>query len=389
MTLSILDTVGKADDRATTEDPKYYCHCSRYERERERERERESGDLIFCLFFRCVCLQYKLPTPEENNSGAGTAILAEMEKSGVKRTAEEIEQIMLKIKNFNQGSYDRALILKESANTGFTFRVALSFLHPFFCLKMLYPQKRLLSIELKLNDSSKTIVKAESDNTKYRISIAEAYLDLSYCTLESSLRAKYYELISQEKLMRSFPLIRETHFAIKSGQTLFYLANVCAYGVQPTHLTVLLTEEDRHLGNHAPRFVYKHQNVKSMQFFRNGSPHFLNSRLNSMDLTSITSKDVFFLYEEFLNLYPRAAESISLAKFHSDFFLYCIDLSAAPPGMRKDADGNQNLSLITSASVDMSLEFHSATTKNLIIYVFAHHNSIASFGPTGEMADDD
>ena len=312
-----------------------------------------------------------------------------MEKNGKKRTAEEIEEVMTKIKNFNQGSYDRALILKESANGGFTFRVALALLNPFFSLKMLYPQKRLLSIELKLNDPSKTIVKAESDTTKYRLSIVEAYLDLSYCTLESSLRAKYYELISQEKLVRSFSLVRETHFALKSGQTLFYLANVCAYGVQPTHLTVILTEEERHLGNHAPRFVYKHQNVKSMQFFRNGSPHFLNSRLSSMDLKNITSKHVFFLYEEFLNLYPRAAESISLAKYHSEFFLYCIDLSAAPPGMRKDADGNQNLSLITSASIDMSLEFTAAIKKNLIVYVIAHHNGIASFGPTGEMADDD
>ena len=330
-------------------------------------------------------MQYKLPTESQNNSGCGTAVLAEMAKSATVRTADEIEALETKMKNFNEGSYERALILKESATGGFTFLVNLSLLHHFFNLDILYPQKRLVSIELKLNDPSKTLIKAASDTEKYRLSVVEAHLDLSYVTLEAAIRSRYYELISQENLMRTYPLTRETHFSLKSGMKIYYLPQCTAYGQSANFLTILLTEEESHIGNYSNRYVYKPHDLKTLNLFRNGGPHWLNAHMSGMDLSRKTSKHVYHLYKEFLSMYPKTAESVSLSKFFSDFFIFCVDLTAVPPEMRKQDDGKQNLSLITSTSLDLSLEFNKATTKNLIVHVISNHYSVASFGPTGEI----
>ena len=317
--------------------------------------------------------------------GCGVWNLKEMTDNGVARTSEEIKEVVDNAKKFNQGLYDRALILKESKTGGWVFETPLSLLHPLFALNCLYPQKRLVALELKLADPSKVLIKPANDNHKYRISLVECQLDLSYCTLESGIRTKYYELIEKEFLTRVFPLTKMTHFSLAKGQSLYQIPSVCAFGQSATHLTLIVTLESLHLGNYEPRFVYRPHDIKSLNVYKSGHPHFLNARMTNMDLGSVTRPDVFMFYNQFRALYPKKAASISLKKFFYDFFVFVIDLSAVPPKMRKDDEGDQNLSLITSAAVNLHIEFNKATTQNLVLYCMAHHQQVIQFTASGEI----
>ena len=325
-------------------------------------------------------MQYKLPV---GNSGCGASTLADLQKNATARTAEEIAAVVTAKNKLNKGLYARALMLKKES--GLQLRVPLYLLSPFFNLpEFLWPGKRLMNIELKLNSPSRNIIKEASMTDAYDIQISSTQLDISYCILEESLRRSWYSLIEEQRLIRSFDSIRETHFPMPKSSSVYFIPNCTAFGVSPRYLTIFFNEMDIHTGCYKNKYRYSHENIKSLQVFINGSGHYLNQRMRNLSLTSMEHPDVYFFYERFLLMYPEKARSVSLKQFHSDFFLFVVDISPIDYAADKSA-----LSLVTSSSIDISIEFHSENTKNLVCYVHANHKAIVEMSVSGEILENE
>ena len=180
--------------------------------------------------------------------------------------------------------------------------------------------------------------------------------------------------------MRSFPVTRESHHTLTKGNSEYRIANVQPFGPIPKRLTLFLLDEDSHNGSFTNRYVYKPFNLSQLQVYTNGVPSYLNNRLQSLDLSKITNKDVHFFYQKFLDCYPDSAKSISLLQFFHQFFLFTIDLAPVDFTANKDA-----MSLISTGSIDISLKFHPTNTKNLVVYVHSLHHTTITFSATGEI----
>ena len=307
----------------------------------------------------------------------------DLEKKCTKRTAEEISALIDAKNKFNWGLYQRAMLLKKG-DDGFQARVPLRYLSRFFDLDMVWPAKRLLSIEMKLNPASKILIKEDSMKDSYDIQICKIELDLSYVTLEESIRRSWYNLLEQEKMIRVFDSVRETHFSLMANSSVYFLKNVCPFGIFPRFLTIFFQKEGVHLGKFLNSYHYSSMKISALEVYCNGSPHYLNMRMKSLDISNSTSPDVFFFYEKFLFLYPDTARSISLEQFYNDFFLFCIDLSPLDPSA-----GSDSLSLVTSGSIDLTVKMSETNTTNLICFVHANHKSVISMDVTGEVLDAD
>ena len=105
------------------------------------------------------------------NSECGIITLDDLEKKCTKRTAEEISAVIKEKNSFNQALYERAKMIKKSSSDGFELRVPLRYLSRFFDLDMVWPGKHLLSIELKMNPPSKTLIKEETMTDSYDVQI--------------------------------------------------------------------------------------------------------------------------------------------------------------------------------------------------------------------------
>ena len=307
----------------------------------------------------------------------------DLEKKCTKRTAAEISAYVEEQKKFNKGLYERALLLKKGDN-GFELRIPLRYLSRFFDLDFVWPAKRLMSIELKLNPASKNLIKEDSMKDAYDIQIVKIDLDISYVTLEESIRRSWYNLLESEKMVRVFDSVRETHFALNANSSVYFLKNVCPFGIYPRFLTIFFQTEEIHLGKFKNSYHYSSMGVSGLEVYCNGNSHYLNPRLSKLSLDDVASPDVFFFYEKFLYLYPETARSVSLAQFHADFFLFCIDLTPFDHNAPKDS-----LSLVTSGSIDLTIRMESENKKNLICYVHANHKSIVTVDVSGEILENE
>ena len=84
---------------------------------------------------------------------------AELLENGTKRTTAQVTAVMKRIEDhYNDGLYERALLLKEaSSEEGVWCSVPLRHLNKFFCQPYLYPQKRTMEIQIYEQPSSKVI----------------------------------------------------------------------------------------------------------------------------------------------------------------------------------------------------------------------------------------
>ena len=297
------------------------------------------------------------------------------------RTAKQIKDVMEKGKKFNKGLYLRSLILKQGVNgKSFCFYVPLSLMHPFWGLSLIFPPKRLLTLAFSLNPASKMLIKPDSLSDTFAMEITSIHLDLSYVTLEQSFRSRWYELIEEQSLVRTFVGVRETHFVLQRGSSVYYLNNITPYGSNSQYLKIMMIKESVHVGCFKNPYVYKPFGLKTVAVFINGNSHYLNAHMRDMDLSSKYSVHVRMFYHKFLQMHPKSARSISLDEFFSDMFIFCIDLS--PKDLFCD---EKTLSLITPGTNDLHFEFSENITENLIVYVHACHESVASFSSTGEL----
>ena len=346
--------------------------------------------MCICDCSRCLCVLWALPGG--GNSGCGVASYDDIVKNELckKRTAEEIKAVATAKKEFNEGLYERALLLKLSATNGFSFVVPMKMLSSFFGLETVFPAKRIISVDFKLNSNAKNLIIEPGVSDKYALVVTAINLDLSYVTFESSLRTSWYDTISQQKLLRSFECEKVNHLTLVKSSLVHYVPNVLPFGIFPRSLVFCLIEEPDHIGCHSNRFVYKPQKLKSIQIFKNGQALSQNDSMKNMNLDDTFGPNCFYWYNSFLKIMPKYAHTISYVKFCSEFFLFCIDLCAIPSHLMVDKiTGERSLNLISSGAIDLALEFSQLPSENLIVKFIGYHTSICEFDASGEMLKDD
>ena len=375
LNLSFADTEGNASSRNTTKDKDCFCSCA-----------------------RCMCTLISLPTDTPGNaSGCGIATYSDLTNSAEgnpckKRTATEIQQIMIKKNQFNLGLFERAMMLKSPESNGeFTFIVPLKLLHSFFSLSTVYPQKRILSIEMELNPSSKTLI-TEPDVARpdsYDICLTSIYLDLSYVTFEANFRIKWMNLINESYLIRTYPCEKVTHHTLSKSSFFHYVPNIIPYGPFPSRLLLAFIKEPVHGGNHSNPFIYQHENIKSIQVYMNGVEHNDNPSMRDMDCSDQWGIHTFQWYSRFLKVMHKNAETVSFKRFFSEMYVFAIDLSSNPSHVMKDPiTGARKLDLISSGALDIHFQFKSLPETNIVVKVIAFHTGVVKFDASGELIDD-
>ena len=99
----------------------------------------------------------------------------------------------------------------------FQCRVPLHLLSCFFKLNFLYPQKRVLVLDLQLSPSKKTLIVGPSGDQNVKLVVRKIELSLQYAELEPNLRAKWYRSIEKSNLTRVFSAYSTSHRSIKNG----------------------------------------------------------------------------------------------------------------------------------------------------------------------------
>lgn len=315
-------------------------------------------------------------------TGCGIVELDTLKSSAKVRTAAEIQKISMDMQNFNMGLYMRSQLMNQTKGDGIEMRVPLYLLSHFFDLDVFYPLKRLLTIDLSLNKSCKNLIKDTSDTNDYEVVIKNAYLDLSWVTLESGIRSNYYDLIDKEKLVRLVSSTKESHFSLQSGSSVYFLPNITPFGLLPSFITLLLLPDTVHLGNWSNRFRYSVLDIDSIEIFIDGNPSYLNDRLRNLDLSSEMSMDVTWLYRLFLSAYGTNAKHITLKTFFTDFFCITLPTSALNCGISEDA-----MPLVRSGSINLSLTLKSNTSRNYVLIVLSNYKSLVKIDVTGEVLE--
>ena len=312
-------------------------------------------------------------------SGCGIATYDQI-MAMTQRTEPEITAVVKSMKQFNQGLYDRSNYVRQSAEgDGFRLRIALRFLHNFFDLDLCLPAKRLISVVAKLGPSQKCLIKDPSLTSNYSLHVTKASLDVGYVVLESSIRSAWYEMISSEKLLRVYDSCRESHFTLAKGSKTYQYQDVNPHGPYPRFVSFFFSTEAKHIGNWTPRYCYVPHKLTSVELTSNGHSWFDADRIRNMDLTHVDGMDTNYWYQQFLKCYGEKAKSICIKRFHSELYLFCLDLV---PLMTENS-----LSLLTSATISLQLEFSEPLTENLIIYVHSHRKALMRISEEGEVLE--
>ena len=121
-----------------------------------------------CLCGRCMCLMFELPT---GSAACGSLDYAGLIANGIKRKPEDVAAIVARMKKYNDGLYERALVLTTGRSEGVEFCVPLYMLIPFFGLDAILPQKRIIDLVFERNPASKVIIKPTSDQSSYDLKV--------------------------------------------------------------------------------------------------------------------------------------------------------------------------------------------------------------------------
>ena len=249
-------------------------------------------------------------------------------------------------------------------------------------MDIVYPCKRLLALEFTLNKSCKNLIKDPSDTNDYDVVVASTFLDLSYITLEETIRRSYYDLIEREKLIRVISGTKESHFSLHQGSSVYFIPNLTSYGKLPLFVTLFVLPDKIHFGNHTNAYRFEPLDIESIELFVDGNESFLNDRLRNLDYSNMLSTDVSWAYRSFLENYGDQAKHVSLRTFFTDFFLLTFPILPTTCVTSKDS-----LSLIRSGSVNLTLKTKANTTQNYILYCHSHYKSLVTIDVTGEILE--
>ena len=296
------------------------------------------------------------------------------------RNAEEIKALQKLDQSLCHGIYNRAKILKLSADNGFTFQVPLRYLHRLFQLDILYPQKKLMSLVMHVNPPEKMLIKPDSNKSNFTFEITNAQVKLNYFSLEASFRSSWYSLISQQQIIRVLPYRKETHFTLAKGLSTIFIPSVTVFGALPESIIFVLVKADCHNGNFKNRYAFYPWGLKAIQLMVSGANHVQNSLTTSMDLSKQYNLDVKMWYDNFLSIFPETAQEITLEIFFNDFFIFCYEISP-----RDKSSKFGDLSLLTSGTCDVSLHFDKQLQYEMILYCFATHHLPIRIDPLGNL----
>ena len=111
---------------------------------------------------------FELPT---GSAACGSLDYAGLLANGIKRKPEDVAAIVARMKKYNDGLYERALVLTTGRSEGVEFCVPLYMLIPFFGLDAILPQKRIIDLVFERNPASKVIIKPTSDESSYDLKV--------------------------------------------------------------------------------------------------------------------------------------------------------------------------------------------------------------------------
>ena len=340
----------------------------------------------FCECSACACLFFKNPT---NATGVSIADYDTV-TSWDKRTKQEMLAIQKDKEKVNYGAYLRTLMLNRSKKDDkyFSLKIPMSLLHPLFSIDAPFPMKRILTINLKLNKPSMNLLCPSADKN-YKLAVKDIYCDFAHLVFEQSLRSGWMEAINENNLVRciDFPSVR--HFPVATGTQFAFFPSILTYTTLPQSLIIFFITNDQHEGDYTKNsFSYKSRGLKSISLTINGEPHFLNVFTNDMNIKT-DSADLFRWYEQFIAVFgEKAGLNVPIQVFEKDFFLYCYDLTSTPRNLRVDeVTGEANNTLITSASLDLSCQFKTATTEAMVIYCIGLQKAVCEFTVDGEAAE--
>ena len=267
----------------------------------------------------------------------------------------------------------------------FQCRVPLHLLSSFFKLDFLYPQKRVLALDLQLSPSKKTLILGPDDDKNVKLVVRKIELSLQYAELEPTLRSKWYESIEESNLTRVFPTYVTSHRSIKKGLKQEFLPALMPFGILPDYISIVFMKESTHVGNYQNTYCYKNNDVKSMKLYKNGIPHYLNQELGGTKIKE-NSNLHFLWYNEYLKCYGSKAASVDTGRFYHDLFVFTFYLSAVPVTWETDKnEDTSKLNLLTAGTIDLEVTFAKEVPENLIICAIGYRNEVASFNPDGEI----
>lgn len=295
---------------------------------------------------------------------------------------------MKEINSTNLGLYERALYLKRSVDGGIKFRVPLSWIFKFFSLDCIFPQKRVMNIELRLFPDKKILIKPSSDENEYALHILDISLDLMMVTFENNIRVMWYKALDEEKLIRSLTLEKEYHFTISNSTQTSYIGNLLTFSRTPRKIFFMFVTESDFLGQWTPRHVFKHFSLKSLALSKNGVPHHNSHKMSDMDFSNICSPDVTFWYKSFLAC--TNTKTLSLERFYKDMFIFSISLEPSPCHLLVDESSRSHfLGLVSSGTLELSLTFSEKPSTQLILIAQVFYDSTVAFNATGEQEEGD
>ena len=267
----------------------------------------------------------------------------------------------------------------------FQCRVPLHLLSSFFKLDCLYPQKRVLVLDLQLAPSKKTLILGPEANTKVKLIVRKIELSLQYAELEPTLRSKWYESIEESNLTRVFPTYVSSHRRIKKGLKQEFLPALMPFGILPDYISIVFMKESMHVGNYQNTYCYKNNDVSSLKLYKDGIPHYLNQEFSGNVVKENTNLH-YLWYNEYLKCYGSQAASVDTSRFYHDLFVFTFYLSAVPVTWEMDKnDDTPKLNLFTAGTIDLEVTFAKAVPKNLIICAIGYRKEVASFNPDGEI----
>ena len=231
---------------------------------------------------------FELPAGHHGvEDGCGVMDYDDLTKKGKKRDAETIAKIMESDFKFNEGLYQRALMIMDSADDGFTFCIPLKLLHCFFSLDCIYPQKRIINIDMELNGDNKNLIKPETHTDNYELTVSKICLDLAYVTYENAFKLKWYSSINNSMLTRAFPCEKVTHHTLSNSTMFHYVPNIIPFGIFPRAIVIAFIDEKIHKGMFANSYVYTHKKLKTIQVFKNGVGHQDNDSMANMNMENM------------------------------------------------------------------------------------------------------
>ena len=150
---------------------------------------------LSCNCARCLCT-LKVPTNAAGTAlpvGAGAGHPETYTKITALNDATVVEMKKLKSdqKKLNEGSWLRAINLRNSATKDVIFTTKLSVLHPFFSIEAYFPMRNVITFECSMKEDRAMLWRSATDTEDYRIEVKSIELRLLYCTFEQRLRERY------------------------------------------------------------------------------------------------------------------------------------------------------------------------------------------------------